>query len=147
MINRANLLGRVGKIAVKPIKNGGEITTISLATTKKYNDSSGTRQEQTTWHMINCFSKLSEIASKYVSVGDLIYVEGEIQNKKVETGEKAGQYVYSLVASDIKFIPTHNKKSVAVTVVAPTTTTAAAASPTTRYNDIKNEDYEMNLPF
>ena len=44
-------------------------------------------------------------SNKYVHVGDLVFVQGEIQNKKVESGERAGQYIYSLHANDIKFIP------------------------------------------
>lgn len=105
MINTAMLLGRVGKKDTKTLRNGGEVTVLSVATSKKWKDSSGTSQEQTTWHNVSCFSKLAEIANKYVHVGDLVFVQGEIQNKKVESGERAGQYMYSLHASDIKFIP------------------------------------------
>lgn len=109
MINSAMLLGRVGKKNTRILKNGGEVTVISVATTKKYRDRSGENQELTTWHNVNCFSKLSEIATKYVNVGDIVFVQGEIQNKKIEQGEKAGQYMYSIHANEIKFIPSGNK--------------------------------------
>jgi len=105
MMNTAILMGRVGKKDTKVLKNGGELTVLSLATNKKWKDASGTAQEQTTWHNISCFSKLAEIASKYVHVGDLVLIQGEIQNKKVESGERAGQYMYSIHANDIKLIP------------------------------------------
>ena len=110
MINEAILVGHVGKKDTKTLNNGGEITVISLATTTKYKDSSGEKQVRTTWHNINCFSKLAEIAAKYVHVGDSIYVRGEINNKKIETGERAGQYIYSVTAQDIKFIQSAKKK-------------------------------------
>lgn len=109
MINTAMVLGRVGKKDNKPLKNGGDMTILSIATSKKYKDSTGQPQEQTTWHNVSCFNKLSEIASKYVHVGDLVYIQGEIQHKKIESGERAGQYRYSINASDIKFIPKGNK--------------------------------------
>jgi len=105
MMNTAILMGRVGKKDTKVLKNGGELTVLSVATNKKWKDASGTAQEQTTWHNISCFSKLAEIASKYVHVGDLVLIQGEIQNKKVESGERAGQYMYSIHANDIKLIP------------------------------------------
>jgi len=111
MINVAMLLGRVGKKDTKKLKNGGEITVMSIATSRKYKDSTGEYQEQTTWHNVSCFNKLAEIASKYVQVGDLVFVQGEIQNKKVENGERAGQYMYSLHANDIKFIPKGTKQA------------------------------------
>lgn len=110
MINEAILVGNVGKKDTKTLNNGGEITVISLATSTKYKDSSGEKQVRTTWHNINCFSKLAEIAAKYVHVGDTIYVRGEINNKKIETGERAGQYIYSVTAQDIRFLPSGKKK-------------------------------------
>jgi len=110
MINEAILVGHVGKKDTKTLKNGGEITVISLATSTKYKDSSGEKQVRTTWHNINCFSKLAEIAAKYVHVGDQIYIRGEINNKKIETGERAGQYIYSVTAQDIRFMQSAKKK-------------------------------------
>jgi single-strand DNA-binding protein len=111
MLNKATLIGRVGKKDTKTLKNGGQMTALSLATNRKYSDSSGEKQTVTTWHNVNCFSKLADIAEKYVHVGDLIYVEGEINNKKIEQGDKAGQWIYSLTANDIKFIGANSKKS------------------------------------
>lgn len=105
MINEAILVGNVGKKDTKTLKNGTDITVLSIATTTKYMDSSGEKQTRTTWHNVNCFSKLSDIASKYVNVGDLIYIRGEINNKKVEAGERAGQYMYSVTAQDLRFFP------------------------------------------
>ena len=110
MINEAILVGHVGKKDTKTLNNGGEITVISLATSTKYKDSSGEKQVRTTWHNINFFSKLAEIAAKYVHVGDTIYIRGEINNKKIESGERAGQYIYSVTAQDIRFIQSGKKK-------------------------------------
>jgi single-stranded DNA-binding protein len=73
-------------------------------------DYSGTKQSKTTWHNVNFFSKLSDIAKKYIHVGDLIYVRGEINNKKIENGERAGQYMYSVTAIEVKFFPSRQKK-------------------------------------
>lgn len=132
MINTATLLGRVGKKETKPLKNGGDITVLFIATSKKYKDSSGQAQEQTTWHNVNCFSKLSDIASKYVHVGDLIVIIGEIQNRKIESGERAGQYIYSITANEIKFIPKNTPK--------PKEQTSSTASP-------QQEELDYGVPF
>ncbi len=110
MINEAILVGNVGKKETKTLKSGMDVTVISIATTNKYTDSSGEKQTRTTWHHINCFSKLSDIAAKYVHVGDLIYVRGEINNKKIESGERAGQFIYSVTAQDLRFLPGGKKK-------------------------------------
>lgn len=135
MINEAILVGHVGKKETKTLNNGGEITVISLATSTKYKDSSGEKQVRTTWHNINCFSKLAEIAAKYVHVGDQIYIRGEINNKKIETGERAGQYIYSVTAQDIRFIQSAKKKD---TESKPSQEKTPAKKYTSDYDDLND---------
>ena len=113
MLNKATLVGRVGKVDSKPLKNGSTMTTVSLATSRKFTDTNGEKKEITTWHMVNFFSKMADVAAKYVHVGDLILVEGEINHKKIESGEKAGQWAYSLTANDVKFLSSSNKGAAA----------------------------------
>ena len=135
MINEAILVGNVGKKDTKTLKNGTDITMLSIATTTKYMDSSGEKQSRVTWHNINCFSKLSDIASKYVHVGDLIYIRGEINNKKIESGERAGQYMYSVTAQDIKFLPGGKKKDAESK---PSQEKPAAKKYTSHYDDLND---------
>lgn len=108
MINKAILVGRIGKMENKAIRNGGELTTLSLATTRKWKDSSGDKQEATTWHRVNCFGNLASVSSKYAKVGDLIYIEGEIQNSKSESDDK---WYYSVTASSLKLLSPKIKDS------------------------------------
>lgn len=112
MINIAMIVGNVGNKEIKKLKNGGELTVLSIATNKKFKDDDGEKKEKTTWHNVSCFNrknlKLADIAAKYVEVGDLILVQGEIENRKMETGEKAGQYMYSIFAYEIKFLLKRN---------------------------------------
>lgn len=109
MINKATILGRIGKKDFKPTKNGSFVCLLSIATNRNYIDSSGQKREITTWHNVNLFNKLAEVANKYANVGDLIYVEGEIVNKKIEENGQS-RVIHSITGSEIKLIPT-NKKS------------------------------------
>lgn len=104
MINKATILGRVGKKDVKQLNNGSSVCKLSIATTKKYTDNQGAKQEVTTWHYVNVFNKLADIASQYAHVGDLIYIEGEMVSKKVDD-----KTYHSITASEIKLIPTGKK--------------------------------------
>jgi single-strand DNA-binding protein len=138
MINEAILVGHVGKKDIKKLNNGSDFTMISLATTTKFMDSSGEKQVRTTWHNISFFSKLAEIAAKYVHVGDLIYVRGEIHNKKIEQGERAGQYVYSVVAQDVKFLPGKKKD---------TDNSVAEKPQQQEFKQYNKVDLDNNIPF
>jgi len=110
MINKVTLLGRIGKKDFKPTKNGSHICMLSIATSRKYIDSSGQSKEITNWHNVNFFNKLAEIANKYANVGDLIYVEGEISNKKIEENG-VNRVIHSVIGSELKLLPNNKRDS------------------------------------
>jgi single-strand DNA-binding protein len=111
MINKVTLLGRIGKKVYKPTRNGSNICTLSLVTNRKYIDSKGQPTEITTWHIVNFFNKIAEIVEKYANVGDLIYIEGEISNKKIEEDGK-NRIIHSIIGNEVKFLPNMKKDSV-----------------------------------
>lgn len=110
MINKAILLGRVGTKENKITKLGGQVCMISLATSRKYSDSTGKKKELTTWHNINFFNHLAEVANKFAHVGDLIYIEGEIMNKKVDENGKS-RIIHSITASHVRVLPNIKKQN------------------------------------
>lgn len=110
MFNEAFLLGRVGKKDCKATKLGGAMTSLALATSRKHIDENGERKEFTTWHNVYFFSKLAEVVQQYAHVGDVVFVRGEISNRKIESGDRAGQWVYSVIGNEIKFIPSSKKR-------------------------------------
>lgn len=110
MINKATLLGRIGKKDFKPTKNGNNICMLSIATNRHYLDSQGQKREITTWHNVNLFNRLAEVGNKYAHVGDLIYIEGEIVNKKIEENGTT-RMIHSITGSEIKLIPSSKKQS------------------------------------
>lgn len=110
MLNKACILGRIGKKDYKQIKNGSYMTTLSIATSRKFMDSQGNKREDTTWHTVNFFNKVADIAHKYAHVGDIIYVEGEISHREIETKDGIKKWVYSVVGNELKLLPQSRKK-------------------------------------
>ena len=104
MVNQGTILGRVGKIETRPMNNGQTVTNISMVTSKKYTKD-GQKQEKVTWHSVTCFSKLSEIAEKYVSVGDLLYVQGEMDNQKYTGQDGTERSKFFIIAHELKLMP------------------------------------------
>jgi len=111
MINKATILGRIGNKDHKQTKTGNDMTSLSIATNRKYIDKQGAQRENTTWHTVYFFNKLAEIANKYTEKGDLIYIEGEISNKKIEDANGV-RWIYSITGSELKLLP-NGKKNVA----------------------------------
>lgn len=104
MVNQGTVLGRVGKIDTKTTSSGVKITNCSIVTSKKFTKN-GQKEEKVTWHNITLFNKLSEIAEKYVSVGDLLYVQGEMDNQKYTDGNGQERTKHFIIAHDLKLMP------------------------------------------
>ena len=95
MLNRVTLIGHLGSDPeIRHTQDGKPIANLRLATTEKWKDKSGNRQEKTEWHRIVCFSEgLCRIAEQYLRKGSKIYVEGKLQTRKWQ--DKDGQDKYS----------------------------------------------------
>lgn len=104
MINEATLIGRIGKKSYRTLNNGSNMATLYVATSKGWKDSAGQKQERTTWHNVNFFDKLADIVEKYTEIGSLIYIKGEINNKQIESGERQGQWSYSITGNEVKIL-------------------------------------------
>lgn len=105
-INKAILIGHLGKDPeIRYMPNGDQVAQISIATTEKWKDKNGEKQERTEWHRIVMYRKLAEIAGQYLKKGRSIYIEGRIQTQKY-TDKKDGieRYVTQIVAETMKML-------------------------------------------
>jgi single-strand DNA-binding protein len=92
------LIGNLGNDPeVRSTTGGNRVATFSLATSRTWNDQSGTKQEKTEWHRCVVWntkgSQLADIVEKYVKKGDKLYVEGRIEYRQWQ--DKDGQTRYS----------------------------------------------------
>src|SRR3954469_19169552 len=104
MVNQGTILGRVGKIDNKVTNSGVKITNVSLVTSKKF-VKAGQKEEKVTWHNVTLFNKLSEIAEKYVNVGDLLYVQGEMDNQKYTDNNGQERTKFFVIGHELKLMP------------------------------------------
>ncbi len=78
MINKVILVGRVGQKETTTVKNGSLRCRTSIATHKNKIDDDGSKRQITTWHKVDFFNKHAEICDKYLLVGSIVGIEGEI---------------------------------------------------------------------
>jgi single-strand DNA-binding protein len=104
-VNKAILLGRLGKDPeVKTFEGGNSVTNFSLATSKRYKDKNGEKQEKTEWHNIAAWGALGEICAKYLTKGSQVYLEGEINTRKWEDKEGVTRYSTEIVMSEMTML-------------------------------------------
>ena len=92
MVNKVILVGNLGRDPeIRSLPSGQPVASFSVATSRRYKDRDGNRQEQTEWHNIVCFGKQAEIAGQYLVKGKQVFIEGRIQTRSWDdksTGEK-----------------------------------------------------------
>jgi single-strand DNA-binding protein len=92
MLNKVFLIGNLGRDPeVRSTPSGQPVANFTLATSRRWKDKSGQRQEQTEWHNIVVWGKQAEIAGQYLTKGKQIFVEGRLQTRSWEdktSGEK-----------------------------------------------------------
>lgn len=92
MVNKVILVGNLGRDPeVRNTPSGQTVASFSIATSRKWKDRDGNRQEQTEWHNIVVWGRQAEVAGQYLTKGKQIYVEGRLQTRSwddQQSGEK-----------------------------------------------------------
>ena len=135
MINKVILLGNVGADPeVRALEGGKKVARIRVATTERYTDQQGNKQELTEWHSVTLWGGLADVADNYLHKGSQVYIEGKIRTREYEAkGEK--RYATEIMANDMKLLGRPKDANEAPQAVAP----APQAPATPPYSD--------NLPF
>jgi len=69
------------------------VATFSVATSRRWKNKAGEKQEETEWHNIVAWGKLAEIASQYLTKGSKVYIEGRLQTRSWDD-QKSGEKKY-----------------------------------------------------
>lgn len=104
MVNQGTVLGRTGKIDIKTTSGGVKIANISIVTSKRY-VKDGQKQNKDTWHNVTAFNKIAEIVEKYVKVGDLLYIQGEMDHQKYTTQDGQERTKSFIIANTLQLMP------------------------------------------
>jgi single-strand DNA-binding protein len=112
MYQKLILIGRLGRDPESRFTpDGTPVTTFSVATDRRWTDASGQQQSKTTWFRCVAWRRLAETCNQYLSKGQLVMVEGEVQEPKVYQS-KDGEWRASLdlVAYTVKFLSSKTER-------------------------------------
>jgi single-strand DNA-binding protein len=74
------IVGRLGRDPEMRYTNTGQaLTSFSMATDRRFTDSSGQSQKQTIWFNISVWGKQAESCNNYLKKGNLVVVEGSLR--------------------------------------------------------------------
>jgi single-strand DNA-binding protein len=104
-VNKVILVGRLGADPeMKYTSDGTAVASFRIATTKKWTNQNGEKEERTEWHRIVAWRRLGEICGQYLSKGKQIYIEGELQTRSWEDKDGMKRWVTEVVASNMQML-------------------------------------------
>lgn len=106
-MNKAILIGHLGKdVEAKHTTGGKQLINFSLATTQKWKDQNGKRQERTEWHRCTAWGDRWSGIIPYLHKGTKVCVEGEIRYREGETKDGAKSHYTDIVVDSIELVGT-----------------------------------------
>lgn len=100
--NRVLLLGNLGADPELKVTQGGQsVLKLRVATTERYLDKSGMRQERTEWHSVVIWGKRAEALHKFLSKGSTVLVEGSLRTTSYEDRDGNKRYKTEVSAQNI----------------------------------------------
>jgi single-strand DNA-binding protein len=104
-VNKVILIGNLGKDPeLRYTPSGQPTANFSLATTERWTDKNGQKQERTEWHNIVAWGKLAELVNQYLKKGRSAYVEGRISTRSWDDRDGNKKYRTEIVANQIQFL-------------------------------------------
>jgi len=105
MLNKVMLIGNLGADPeTRFTQDGTCVCNIRLATTEKFKDRSGERQERTEWHRVVLWGRLGEIAKDYLAKGRQVYIEGKIETRKWTDKDGNTRYSTEIRANSMQML-------------------------------------------
>lgn len=102
-------LGRDPEMRFTP--SGTQVTSLNVATNRKYTGSDGQLVKETTWFRVSVFGKQAEACAQYLKKGSAVLVEGRLTPDKQTGGPRTYQRqdgsvgaTYEIFANTVRFM-------------------------------------------
>ncbi len=99
-MNKVILIGNVGADPEVKEFSGGKVVKLRIATTERYKNKNGEKQEKTQWHNVDVWREaLQGVVESYVKKGDRISVVGSIEYK-----ENDGKWYTTIMCNEVHLL-------------------------------------------
>lgn len=95
-------LGRDPELRYTP--QGTAVCNFSIATNEKKRDKAGDLQDVTTWFRVTLWNKQAENASKYLTKGSSVYIEGRLRIEEWNDKDGKNRFTLEVNATEMQFL-------------------------------------------
>ena len=106
VINKVIVVGNLGaNPEIRALPSGQNVANFSLATTARFTDRNGTRQQRTHWHRVVAFGRLADMCGRFLGKGRQVYIEGRLTTRQYEAKDGSGKrYRTEIVARQLRLL-------------------------------------------
>ncbi len=104
-VNKVILVGNLGADPdLRSTTSGQSVCELRLATSEKWTDKQGEKQEKTEWHRVILWDKAADNAAKYLEKGRQVYVEGKIETRTWDDKDGNKRYTTEIRCFNIQYL-------------------------------------------
>ena len=104
MTNIVVIVGNVGQDPTTRATQGGNVTSISVATERRWNTAGGEAKKETEWHKVTCFNGLGTNVAKYVRKGSKVSIQGRLHYSSWAGPDGVTKYGVEILADTVGFL-------------------------------------------
>lgn len=98
-VNKVFLMGRIGQDPELRDAGSKKVCELRVATSFKPKDG----DEKTTWHTVIAWGRRGEVIAQYFGKGDMIFVEGRIDNRTYDKKDGTKGYASDVIVDSFSF--------------------------------------------
>ena len=103
--NKIILVGNLGRDPeLRYTPQGTAVCSFSVATSERKKSAAGDQQEITTWFRVTLWDKRAEVASKYLTKGSPVYIEGRLRMEEYTDRDGKQRQSLEVQATEMQFI-------------------------------------------
>jgi single-strand DNA-binding protein len=110
-VNKVFLLGNLGANPEMRFTQGGQaVANMRIATTERWTDKNGQKQEATEWHRVVVWGKQAEIVGQYLTKGRQVFVEGSIRTRQWQDQQGQKRFTTEIVARNVQMLGSRGER-------------------------------------
>ncbi len=102
------LIGNLGNDPELRDVNGTPVCSFSVATSERWKDREGNKQEKTEWHKIVAWGDLANICANYLRRGTKVFIEGKNRTRKWKDQNGVERYITEIQAKEMEILSSAN---------------------------------------
>lgn len=104
-LNAVQLAGHCTRdVQCRQLGPDNQVANFGLATNRRWKDKAGEMKEEVTFVDVECWSKLAEIVSQYVSKGSPVYISGRLKLDSWDDKDGQKRSKLKVVADSVQFL-------------------------------------------